>query len=194
MKRFHKPLGERLGWKRLSTTFPLVTRWLRLRRDRVRIEGKREITFTYVESPGAVGVVPVTGDGRLVLIRQYRYTVDEWGLEVPAGGMHDAGDASLEEVAREELRQELGANCERLEYIGYFYTAIGNSSQAFHVYLALDVALDDGQSTEDTELIELQPRPVREVVQLVHEGGIKDGASALAILLCEDRLREYGYL
>lgn len=53
-------------------------------------------------------IVPITKAGEMVLLRQYRYAVDEWCLEVPAGGTHDSGDASLEEVARKELREEVG--------------------------------------------------------------------------------------
>src|SRR5438093_1412023 len=139
MSETDKPEAARQGWHLLGTTYPFATKWLKLRQDRVRLEGNDEIEFTYVDSPGAVGIVPVTEDGNIVLIRQYRYTVDEVCFEIPAGGLHDAEDASMEQVAREELRQEVGATCSDLQYMGFFYTAVGQSSQAYHVFLALDV-------------------------------------------------------
>src|SRR2546423_1380642 len=116
-----KSEAARYGWHLLGTTYPFTTNWLKLRQDRVKVEGNGEIEFTYVDSPGAVGIVPVTGNGDIVLIRQYRYTVDEAGFEIPAGGLHDAQDVPMEQVAREELRQEVGAICTDLRYIGFFY-------------------------------------------------------------------------
>lgn len=194
MNNNDKPLGAKLGWKLLNTTHPFATSWLKLRQDRVLLDNNGEIAFTYVDSPGAVGVVPVTPDGQIVLIRQYRYTVDELSLEVPAGGRHDTDDAPMEQVARTELREEVGASCGDLEYIGFFYTAVGNSSQAYHVFLALDVQFTDPQKLEPTEHIEICPTPAAEALRLARSGEIKDGTSALSILLCEDRLRTLGYV
>jgi ADP-ribose pyrophosphatase len=189
-----KPQGEKAGWHLLDTTYPFVTKWIKLRQDHVRLAGNGEVYFTYIDSPGAVGVVPVTRDGNMVLIRQYRYTVDEWCIEIPAGGMHDSNGASLEQVAREELRQEVGGTCNDLIYVNCFYTAVGNSSQAFRVFLALDVDLNEPIAREPTEQIELYPLPVAEALRLAHSGEMKDGASAMSVLLCEDLLREHGYL
>jgi ADP-ribose pyrophosphatase len=188
-----KPRGAANGWERLGTEYPLETPWLRLRRDRVLRHGE-EIQFTYVESPGAVGVVPLTDTGEVVLIRQYRYAADECLTEIPAGGMHDAQGRSLEEVARCELQQEIGATCRALEYIARFYTAVGQTDQAYHVFLALGVSLDGEQELEPTEDIELWPVPVSEALRMARAGEITDGTSALALLLCEPRLRELGCL
>lgn len=193
MDKLAKPEGEKIGWHLLDTSCPFSTPWLKLRQDKLYLDGRGEVTFTYVEHPGAVGVVPVTKSGDLVLIRQYRYTVDEWCLEVPAGGTHDTGSASLEDVAREEMREEIGATCEELIYAGFFYTSIGNSSQAFHIYLALGVTLDEEVVHEATEVIETCLVSASEALRLARSGQVKDGASALSILLCEPLLREYGY-
>ncbi len=190
-----KPVGASAGWYLLETTYPFSTRWLRLRQDRVRLDGSEgEITFTYVDNEPAVIVVPVTAEGEVVLIRQYRYTVDEWCLEVPAGGTHDAEGVSLEEVARKELCEELGATCAGLDFVGMFYPNNGSSAQAFHVFFASGTQLGERQTLEDTEAIEIHPVPAGEALRLARGGQIKDGASALALLLCEDLLRERGYL
>jgi ADP-ribose pyrophosphatase len=189
-----RPEGAKSGWLRLSTRYPFVTKWLRLREDRVRLEGGREIQFAFVESNGAVGVVPVMRDGRVALIKQYRYTVDEWCYEIPAGGMHDTGGAAREEVALQELQQEVGGRCDSLEYVNHFHASIGNSSQTFYVFLAWGVELDGSQTLEVTERIEIVPTPAAEALRMARDGEIRDGASALALLLCEDLLRQYGYI
>jgi ADP-ribose pyrophosphatase len=195
LQKKDKPLGEQLGWRLLDTTYPFVSPWITLRQDRVQLRGKDEpIEFNYQEHPCAVGVEPVTSRGEVVLIRQYRYTIDAWSLEVPAGGMHDANGATHEEVARKELEQEIGATCGDMLYVGCYYTTVGQSDQAFHIYLALDVALEREQSPEETEQIEVEPVPAAQALAMCRDGRIKDGNAALALLLCEGHLRERGFV
>jgi ADP-ribose pyrophosphatase len=190
-----KPLGEQLGWHLRGTTYPFISPWFVLRLDRVELDGKDEpIDFSYLEHPGAVGIVPVTREGEVILIRQYRYAIDDWSLEVPAGGMHDANGATHEDVARKEIRQEIGATCGELHHLGSYYTTVGQSDQAYHIYLALDVAITREQSTEETEEIELKPVPAAEALAMSRDGRIKDGNSALALLLCEPQFRDRGYI
>jgi ADP-ribose pyrophosphatase len=189
-----KPEGEKYGWHVQETSYPFATKWLKLREDHVALDGDGNITFTYVDSAGAVGVVPVTPGGDIVLISQYRYTVDTVCYEVPAGGLHDTGDASLEQAARDELLQETGGVCREMVYAGFFYAAPGHSSLVFHVYLALDVELNEEQHLEPTESIEVCPVPAAEALRMAHAGEIKDGPSALCVLLCENLLRERGYV
>src|SRR3982750_4445980 len=108
-----KSEGAKLGYKRLETVYPFVTKWLRLRQD--------------------------------------RYPVDEWCYGVAAGGTHDRGDDALEEVARDELHEELGASCEELIEVSSFYASPGRSGETCHVFLALGVKLDGNPMLEETE-------------------------------------------
>ncbi len=202
-----KPEGARIGWRVRGTTRPFTTPWLRLREDRVAItnDGKdgtapdpvdtvTEITYTYLESGPAVFIVPVTDDGRMLLIRQYRYTVDDWLLEVPAGGAHDKPNISLEDLARDELREETGATCDTVERVGSFYGSTSKTDQQCHVFLARGAKIVGPPALEPTERIALYPLPIADAVRLARSGGMKDGQSALSVLLCEDTLRRHGYL
>ncbi|HEY8293573.1 MAG TPA: NUDIX hydrolase, partial [Thermomicrobiales bacterium] len=116
-----KPEGARIGWRVLDTRYPMTTPFMRLRQDRVRIAEKSEITYTYDERADAVGVVPVTADGTILLIRQYRYPIDEWCLEIPAGGTRDHLGLTPEAVAHIELAQETGATCATMLPVGFFF-------------------------------------------------------------------------
>jgi ADP-ribose pyrophosphatase len=153
-----------------------------------------ELVFTYVDGPGAVLVVPVTREGEIVLIRQYRYTVDEFLIEVPAGGLHDAEDRTPEAVALKELHEEIGGTCEKIEEISWFYATLGSSRHIFYVFLAQGVELSGVQELEATEQIDILPMPAAEAIELARSGQMRDGDSALALLLCEKRLKEEGYL
>lgn len=89
-------------WETLDRRFLWQSGWYNLRQDRLRTPAGDEFTYTLIDHPGAVWVVPVTIDGHIVLIRQYRYTVDQFCVEVPAGGL--SLGLTPEEVARRELR------------------------------------------------------------------------------------------
>ena len=189
-----KPVGARHGWHLLETSYPYVTPWIRLRQDRVRLDGNGEITYSYVEHPPAVWIVPVTTAGEIVLIRQYRYPIDAWCFEVPAGGSHDRGDMALDEIARAELWEEVGGRCEEMRYVAGFYNANAHSHMRGNIFLACGVTLDSAQSLERTEQIEIHLLPTREAITWARAGRIEDGESALALLLAEPLLQDLGYL
>jgi ADP-ribose pyrophosphatase len=173
-------------WETLRTRFLWRSRWYNLRQDHLRAPDGHEFTYTLVDHPGAVWVVPVTTGGALVLIWQYRYTVDDWCYEVPAGGL--SLDLTPEEVARRELLEEVGGTADELHYVGQFYTSNGISNEVAYVYLATGVELGETHR-EPTERMEIHPVPVEEAMRMAREGEITDGPSALALLWCEPLLK-----
>jgi ADP-ribose pyrophosphatase len=187
-----KPEGEKAGWRVVDSSYVHQDDLTRLRQDRIEITGQEETTYTYCERAEAVVIVPITPAGKMVMIRQYRYPVDAWCLEVPAGGTHDTGDAPLEDVVRKELMEEVGATCGRLEYVTDFYSSNSMSDEKCHVYLAWDTVLSQEPESEQTEEIKLQLVPVSEVLALARRGKMKTGPCALAVLLCESSLRDKG--
>ena len=187
-----KRTGKQAGWKFLGSEKRFENNILRLREDQVELEGGKKMDYAYLERDEAVIIVPVTTDGQLVLLKQYRYPVDEWCLEVPAGGTHDTADASLEEVARKELREEVGATVKSLTYVDFFYSANAFSDEKCHVFLAEGVELSKEPKTESSESIETQLVAVEKGIELARTGAIKTAPCALAILLCEPRLAQLG--
>jgi ADP-ribose pyrophosphatase len=183
-----KPNGERVGWKLLGSNTRFENDIFRLREDQVELEGGKKTAYAYFERDEAVIIVPVTSDGEIVLLKQYRYPVDEWCLEVPAGGTHDTGDAALEEVARKELREEVGGTAKTLTYVTFFYSSNAMSDEKCHVYLAQGVELSKKPKTESTESIETQLVPIQKAMELARSGAMKTAPCALALLLCEPLL------
>src|SRR4051812_32994338 len=82
----HTPEEPAQPWTTLSSRPVHATPWFTVREDQVRTQAGVELTYTYLERPGAVFVVPVLADGRIALIRNYRYVIGAWCWEVPAGG------------------------------------------------------------------------------------------------------------
>ncbi len=173
--------GARSPWTTLSTERIYENPWYALRQDLVRTHTGKQITYTYLEHPGAVAVVPVTQDGKIILIKSYRYTVKDWCWEVPMGGReHD----DLEVAARKELLEEVGGVSTSLEYVNFFYASNGVSNTRCDVFLARGVEVGASQP-EDAELIEIEVFPQDEVFRMARAGDITDGMSALSLFLCE---------
>ena len=169
-------------WETIDSKYLWQSHWYNLRQDRLRTPEGREYTYTLVDHPGAVWIVPVTAEGRVALIWHYRYPVDDWCYEVPAGGLSPG--LSPEEVAHRELLEEVGGRAAELRHMGQFYTSNGISSEVAYVYLATGVELGETQR-EPTELMEIRLVPVEEALRMARAGEITDRPSALALLWCE---------
>ena len=184
----HKPNSEAAGWHRLSTDYPFQHHVVHVRRDRVRVRDAHEFDYAYVESKGAVWVVPVTADGQIVLIRQYRYAVDEWVWEVPAGGLFDhVGDP--ESLARRELAEEVGGEADRMQYLGWFYGGVAITDSKCHVFIAHNTRLIHTPQREAAETMEIHPVPIDTALRMARTGDMRDGRSALALLWSEPYLK-----
>lgn len=192
MSSSDKPEAAKLGWRVAESRCRFENSVARLREDRLEIPGKKAADYAYMERAEAVVIVPVTKAGHVVLIRQYRYPVDEWCLETPAGGTHDTGDAPLEEVVRKELREEIGATAGEVREVAWFYSANSLCDEKCHVFLALDVEIRRAPKTEATEELETLIVPAREALRMAREGEMKTGPCALAVLLSEPALRACG--
>lgn len=159
--------------------------WYQVRQDNIAMPGGRNGVYHVIEKPDAVWIVPVTTDGQIVMVRQYRYTIDEWCWEVPAGSLKPGQTA--EEAAHEELLEEAGGSARNLDYIGRFYLANGICNEAGHIFLATGVALG-ATHHEAAEVMEVHQFPIGQALEMARAGSITDGPSALALLLCADRL------
>lgn len=160
--------------------------WYSVRRDEIVTPDGRPGVYNVVEHPAAVWVIPVTSAGDIVLIRTYRYTVDDWCIEIPAGGVKPG--QSLEDAARAELLEEVGGTAVSLEHIGRFYTMNGIGNEVGQYFLATGVTLGRPQH-EPTEVIDILPTPIDEALRMARANEISDGPSALALLYCADRLQ-----
>lgn len=182
-----KPLGRSLGWRLHATRYLYRSQWFDLRQDELSLPSGAPATFTYVEHPGFVTVVPLTAAGEIIMIRSYRYTVDDWAWELPAGGFGNKQGQSPAEVAREELLEETGYRISgELIPVARYYNGIGNTHTEAEIFLATGVELGGPQALDETEQIEVHPLPARQALALARAGAITDGASALALLLCAE--------
>jgi ADP-ribose pyrophosphatase len=172
----------------LSRRYIWQSRWYNVRQDRLHAQDGSELTYTLIEKPGAVWIVPLTAAGTLILIDQYRYAIDAWCLEVPSGNIEPGIEP--QDMAARELREEVGGTAQRIAPIGEFYTMNGIGNERAQVFAALGVTLGEPQR-EPTEHIRLVEVPLDTGLSMARSGQIKDGPSALALLLSEAVLLAY---
>ncbi len=173
------------GWTTRSSRTLFQSPWLRLQQDEVTLPNGDDITYSWLDHPGWVVVVPILDDGRVVMERIYRYTVDRTLLECPSGGL-DGEDA--ETAARRELEEETGYRAGRIERLGRFFGSTGISNESYEVCLATALA-DDGEiRREATEQIEVVLLPLADLRARSLRGEMEDGPSAFAVLLAAERL------
>ncbi len=172
-------------FKTVSSRIVWSCPWYRVRQDEIVTPDGQPGVYNVIEKVDAVWIVPVTADGRIAMVHQFRYTIDEWCWEVPAGSVKDG--QTVEAAAREELREEVGGDAGALEYIGQFYLANGICNEVGHIFLATDVRLGQPHH-EAAEVIEISLKSIPESLAMAQSGQISDGPSALALLLCAGRL------
>ncbi|MFM6251840.1 MAG: hypothetical protein ACKPEQ_22300, partial [Dolichospermum sp.] len=78
MENNDKPQGKKIGWELQKTDLIFKSQWYNLRQDKISLPNNEEITYTYVEHPGAVFIIPITANQEIILMRSYRYTIDDW--------------------------------------------------------------------------------------------------------------------
>ena len=145
--------------RHLDTIATLQARKLRFEVNRVALPMGLEASFGVIRHPGASLAVPLLDDGRLVLLRQYRFAVATRLLEFPAGTL-DPGETPLSTMRR-ELQEEAGYSAERWDPLGTLLPCPGYSDEVIHLFLARQLtALTDqpaGDDDEDLEVLLLQP-------------------------------------
>jgi len=156
--------------------------------------GKRDI----VGHPGAIAVLALDDDGRVLMVRQWRTAAGAALLEIPAGTLdvHDGVTEDPDVAARRELEEETGHRARTWRKLAEFWTAPGFATELMHLYLATGIAgaaADDRLTPDEDERLELRAVPLDEAVGLALDGTIRDAKSILGLLWL-DRLRRLGEL
>lgn len=154
---------------------------LKVYRDRVRLPDGHESVREWIDHPGASAVVATLDDGRIVLVKQYRYPAGRTFIEVPAGKLDRPGEDPVE-VAKRELEEETGWSATSIEPLGSLFAAIGYSNEVIHCFTASGL-VPSTKRTEPDEFIELVYATFDQAIAMVLSGEISDMKSVAALLL-----------
>ncbi|HPI98487.1 MAG TPA: NUDIX hydrolase [Synergistales bacterium] len=169
MISFEKPVSRNILYR---------GRILNLRVDKVEFPNGKRTSREVVEHEAAVGIIPITNDGQVVLVKQYRYAVCGELLEIPAG-IVEKGEDPINTASR-ELREETGHDARRLKELGRFYTSPGFSNELLILYLAEDL-FPSKLKEDDDEFIEVVEWPISEIDNTFLREKIRDGKTFAAL-------------
>ena len=155
-------------------------RVIRVFRDEVTLPDGKIALRELNRHVGAVCVIPVTAEGEVICVRQYRYAVGEVLLEIPAGKL-DGKDEDPRTAALRELREETGAICSKLTYLGRYLGSPAILDETIHMYLAEDLSFTDLALDED-DCLETVRLPLSTLRDMVLRGEIPDGKTQAAVL------------
>jgi ADP-ribose pyrophosphatase len=160
---------------------------LHVRRDQVRLPDGGEATREYIVHPGAVLIVPVLADGRLVVERQFRYPLNRVFLEFPAGKL-DPGESPLA-TARRELVEEAGYTATEWTRLGTVHTVVSYSTEAIEFFLAEGLT-HVGARLDPGEFLEVGVLSIAEMLAALDRGEVTDVKTVAALLMIERRFRQ----
>jgi ADP-ribose pyrophosphatase len=148
-------------------------------------EAWRQVEHPYdiVRHPAAAGVLPVTSEGDVLLVRQFRHAIRGRLVEIPAGVMDVEGEDALTCAVR-ELREETGYRHRQVEFLGGIYTTPGFTDEYVHLFWAMT---EDEPVTEPEPGISLVRKPFGEMAMAARAGRVRDAKTALALLLADAR-------
>ncbi|MEO8187442.1 MAG: NUDIX hydrolase [Burkholderiaceae bacterium] len=156
--------------------------FLRLYVDRVRSADGHVGTREYVRHPGAVMIVPLFSDGRVVLERQFRYPLKRTAIEFPAGKI-DVGERPIQ-CARRELLEETGYRAGKWSYLGGLHNAIAYSDEKIEMFLAEEL-VHEGASLDAGETMQVFTEPWQRLLQWVREGTVTDVKTMVGVMWLE---------
>ncbi len=173
-------------WETLSRETLFETPYYSFDHHRYRMPSGKDGDYYFLNTPGAVMIIPIDKDGRPVLVRQYRYLLGEDSIEFPAGGVPSGADPL--DQAKKELAEETGYSAEEWEYLGRFASWNGATNEICRVYLARELHPVNGEQDESEE-IETLSLTWSELNSRIAGNEIFDGMTLASFALARNRLR-----
>ncbi|RLC04457.1 MAG: ADP-ribose pyrophosphatase [Deltaproteobacteria bacterium] len=156
-------------------------------KERITLPHNVNTEMAFVRHPGSAVIVPLFEDKTIGVIKQYRYVINAYIYEIPAGTM-DSGE-SPEQCARRELEEETGYEATRFVPLGKTYLLPAYSDEISYIYLARDM-IRTVQNLDEDEIIEVHRFKIQDILEMIDSGIIIDALSILAILRAIQYLKQ----
>ena len=157
-------------------------RVFQLVRENITLSKGSTFNMDVIRHPGAAAIVPVTENGNVLMLKQYRHAIGEYIWEIPAGTLDNQEDPL--DCAKRELIEETGFSARQWKKLGAITPVPGYSDEKIHLYLATDLATDKQNLGKD-EMLDVHEIPFLKVIEMIFSGEISDGKSITGILLAD---------
>ena len=179
LKKFHEAALDEI-YVEGSNEEVFSGRLLKVQRDHVTLPNGNDTTREYIHHPGAVAIVPVLADGRIVLVKQCRYPLRTLLWEIPAGKLDHGEAENPDECARRELSEETGYEAEQWQRLVSIATTPGFSDEIIHLYKAWGLK-QYAQHTDEDEFIGVQAFTPEQLREMVVSGELYDAKTLCAL-------------
>lgn len=160
---------------------------IKLRVDKVEMPGGHLATREVVDHPGGVGIVAVTDDSEIILVKQFRKPIEKAIYEIPAGKLDNGEDHRV--CGIRELREETGYTAENFEYLGFIYPSPGFANELTHVYLA--TGLTKGElSLDPDEFLDVEYIKIDTVKEMIMNNEINDAKTIYGVFKALEILKK----
>jgi ADP-ribose pyrophosphatase len=171
---------NRLEEKTIKSEKIFTGRVISLQVDDVELPNGRTSKREIIKHPGAVAILPITDDGKIVMVEQYRKALERNLVEIPAGKLEKGEDS--EDSARRELEEETGYVCENLDWLISFYTSPGFADEIVHLYVATGLSKkEDAATLDEDEFVNILELSLEEANLYIEEKKIYDAKTAYAV-------------
>ncbi|MGG5317418.1 NUDIX hydrolase [Enterococcus sp. AZ072] len=141
-------------------------------------EAKRELVFHH----GGVGIIPITKENKMIMVKQFRKPLEKVVLEIPAGKIDPGEGQQPGKTARRELEEETGYRAEKLDYVAEMYLSPGFSNEKLYIYLGQQLEkVENPRPQDDDEVLELYELTLEEAHQAITDGLICDAKTIYAV-------------
>jgi ADP-ribose pyrophosphatase len=180
---------EKFEEKTLSSQTIYEGKIISLRLEEVELPDGNRAKRELVQHPGAVALIPITNEGKIILVKQYRKSLNRTLIEIPAGRIEVGEDPKI--TALRELEEETGYGAREVTYIQSFATSPGFADEIIHLYLAENLyEIENPAAGDEDEFIELLEATIDEAEQMVAAGDIYDAKTAFAVIYAKHQLKK----
>lgn len=167
--------------QKTGSIYPYTTPWFKVCEDKVKKQDGSETTFYVVECPESIFVLPITDEGKIILVKLFRYRTQRGGWEVPAGSIEDGEDR--ETSARRELQEETGFVANKLQELTPSFDSMNGASDAVaYVYVATELEATGHDEQAEEGITETKAFTWQEIFKMISTGEIVDGLSIAALM------------
>ncbi|QJA09170.1 NUDIX hydrolase [Romboutsia sp. CE17] len=169
--------------KTISSDRVYTGKTISLRVDTVEVPNRGYQKREIVEHNGAVGIIAITPENKVILVKQFRKAIEKELWEIPAGKI-EIGE-NPKDCAIRELKEETGYSAEKIKLIHKFYTSAGFSNQKIYIFLAENL-IPGEQNFDEDEIIEVKEFEMDEVYKMIQKNEIEDAKTSIGLLLIKE--------
>jgi ADP-ribose pyrophosphatase len=155
-------------------------------KDTIEIEGGKQTYFDFINHKGASAMIPVDKDGNVLMVRQYRNAIDQYTLEIPAGGLNPGEDNKT--CAIRECEEETGYKAGEVYHLIDVFTTVAFSNEKISIYYTTDIT-PSHQNLDEDEFVIAEPHSIEELTNMILNGEIRDAKTVAGILAYKAKLR-----